>query len=285
MAGLSGCVAIVATIFDPLIADEFEVSRRHDISTTNDTAIIAGFKKGVMERTTCNIIQPAATMELIVDAGKTSLVVGCVYDNLMTSMGRYKFAGVEFDAEAGHTYEISRAMYGIKLIDVSDSNRLVIRRPLMFSETYAAESSSKAVVISGSGSDTIRCNFLRTAGPLKGDQRADIYRRVGAPVPSFYENEYFNVLLTPGQVTVTARCINFEMPFFSGRKTRVKQAYTADISFVAKPGHLYEIEINIKRPECAQVTDVSRDELAITCEPATQIDELVGLTTIELSDL
>ncbi len=81
----------------------------------------------------------------------------------------------------------------------------------------------------------------------------------------------------------TARCIKSETRFAG--KTRVKQAYTADISFVAKPGHLYEIHINIKRPECAQVTDISRDELPITCEPATQIDELLGLTTSELSDL
>ena len=272
IAGLSGCAVMFATI---------EVSRRHDISTTNDTAIIAGFKKGTIQRTRCNIIQPAATMELIVDAGWTSLVVGCVYDDLMMGMGRYKFAPFEFDAEAGHTYEIKCC---IKLIDISDSNRLVLRRTLMFSETYAADISSKAVVISGSGSDTIRCNFLRTAGPLKGDQCADIQRRYGVPVPCFNENEYFNnLLLTPGQVTFTARCIEFEKRFAG--KTRVKQAYTADISFVAKPGHLYEIDINIKRPECAQVTDISRDELPITCEPATQIDELLGLTTIELSDL
>ena len=118
MAGLSGCAVMGATIFDPLIpdVDKFEVSRRHDISSTNDTAIITGSKKGVMERTTCNIIQPAATMELIVDAGWTSLVVGCVYHDLMMDMGdRYKFAPFEFDAEAGHTYEIKCC---IKLIDV-----------------------------------------------------------------------------------------------------------------------------------------------------------------------
>jgi len=209
MAGLSGCAVTFATILDPLIpdVDKFEVSRRHDISSTNDTAIIAGFKKGVMQRITCNIIQPAATMELIVDAGWTSLVVGCVYDDLMNYMGRYTFAPFEFDAEAGHTYEINptiKFIGGAKLalIDVSDSNRLVLGRTLMFSETYAADISSKAVVISGSGSDTIRCNFLRTAGPLKGDQCADIQRRYGVPVPCFNENEYFNnLLLTPDHVS------------------------------------------------------------------------------------
>ena len=81
----------------------------------------------------------------------------------------------------------------------------------------------------------------------------------------------------------TARCIKSETRFAG--KTRVTHAYTADISFVAKPGHLYEIHINIKRPECAQVTDISRDELPITCEPAKQIDEILGLTTSALSDL
>ncbi len=228
-------------------------------------------------------------MVLVADAGKVSLLAKC-FGYWAYGRSGLMYAGVDFTAEAGHTYLLGRldkqeaGFSGIELIDVSDSNQLVIRRTLMFSETYAADISSKAVVISGSGSDTIRCNFLRTAGPLKGDQCADIQRRYGVPVPCLNENEYFNnLLLTPGQVTFTARCIEFEMRF--ARKTRVKQAYTADISFVAKPGHLYEIEINIKRPECAQVTDVSRDELPITCEPATQIDELLGITTSEFDDL
>ncbi len=275
---VSGCVtAITDTLRD--------VKPQHDISTGSETAIIRGSEKGVMEPQTCHIYQPVSTMELLTDAGKVSLLAKCFGYGTYGRSGAV-YAGVEFTAEAGHAYllghQFETSYRTIDLIDVSDSNRLVIRRPLMFIETYAAESSSKAVVISGIGSDTIRCTFLRAAEPLVGDQFADLLRRHRHPVPSFYENEYTNLLLAPGQVTFTARCLKFGKRF--GGKTRVKLAYKADISFEVESGHLYKIDINIKRPECAQVTDISRDELPITCVPATQIDELLGLTTSELRD-
>ncbi len=276
---VSGCVtALTDTLPD--------VKPQHDISTGSDTATIKGSDKGVLEPQTCHIYEPDSKMMLETEAGKVSLIAKCFgYGTYGRSNEVY--AGVEFTAEGGHTYllghQFGTTYLTIDLIDVSDGNRLVIRRPLMRSETYAAESSSKAVVISGGGSDTIGCRVIRTTEPLTGDRRTASYLRYGWPVPSFYEIEYLNVLLTPGQVTFTARCLKFEKRFAG--KTRVKQAYTADISFVAKPGHLYEIDINIKRPECVQVTDISRDELPITCDPATQIDELLGLTTSELKDL
>ena len=274
---VSGCVtAITDTLRD--------VKPQHDISTGSETAIIRGSEKGVMDPQTCHIYEPDSTMMLVTDAGKVSLLAKCFGYGTYGRSGAY-YAGVEFTAEAGHTYllghQFGTSYRTIDLFDVSDSKRLVLRRPLMSSEMYAAESTSKAVVIMGTGQ--IGCKFLPAAEPLAGDQFADLLRRHRHPVPSFYENEYTNLLLAPGQVTFTARCLKFGKRF--GGKTRVKLAYKADISFEVESGHLYEIDINIKRPECAQVTDISRDELPITCEPATQIDELLGLTTSELDDL
>jgi len=194
---VSGCVtAITDTLPD--------VKPQHDISTGSDTATIKGSEKGVMDPQTCHIYEPDSTMVLITDAGKVSLLAKCFGYGTYGRSGAV-YAGVEFTAEAGHTYllghQIGTSYRTIDLIDVANSNRLVIRRPLMFIETYAAESSSKAVVISGIGSDTIGCKFLRAAGPLTGDQPADYSRRYGFPVSSFYENEYINLLLTPGEVT------------------------------------------------------------------------------------
>ncbi len=265
MAGLSGCAGTVATIFDPLIADEFEVSRRHDISTTDDTAIIAGSKKGVVNRETCNIIQPAATMELIVDAGKTSLVVGCVHDNVMDHMGRYWYAGIEFDAEAGHAYEIGPS----SLIDISDNKRLGTRRLIFFPGMETAiESISKAIVVS-SGHADIKCS-IEKATRVSGGQ-------------SDFE-EYYGVyfILEPGQYVASTRCIEWGGSYRPS-KEKIKHAFKSEIVIDAEAGHFYSFGMQSHDAKCIQLADITTDRIRpLVCQPVEQLDELLGLTRVGL---
>lgn len=132
---VSACVtAITDTLPD--------VKPQHDISTGSDTATINGSHNGVIETQTCHIYEPSdSTMVLITDAGKVSLLARCFAYGDDGRISGALYAGVEFTAEAGHTYllghQFGTSYRTIDLIDDSDSNRLLIRRPLMFSETYA----------------------------------------------------------------------------------------------------------------------------------------------------
>ena len=123
MAGLSAC----GVMYYPV---GVYYTERHDISTSDDIAIIAGSKEGVVNRRRCQIVEPAATMELITDAGKVSLVVGCHYVNAIDGPSPFVFAGIKFDAEAGHLYRLGMESHDAKCIQLTDITTDK-RRPLV----------------------------------------------------------------------------------------------------------------------------------------------------------
>lgn len=263
---LSGCVA---GVLDP----RFGVAAHRDLSTGNDTAVINGSKKGTVEVLICDVLVPVRTKQLVIDAGEISLLAVCgIYGYQGLS-----FAGFEFNAEAGHTYElrgfkVSAVGRGlgfahVDLVDISDGKRLVLRRPLDFNRSSIGTNQNAFAVRSAHGQ--IACS-LEVPEHIRQRSHHEDYDGV--------------IVLNPGQVTIVARCIKFISPWI---ERRVKYAYESELIFEASAGHVYSFRLQGNgNNRCVQVTDVSTDEIRpLACEPVRQLDELLGLTHTEVIDV
>jgi hypothetical protein len=240
-----------------------------DLSTGNDTAVINGSRKGIVEVLTCAVREPVSTKQLVIDAGEISLLAGCyIYQSS-------HFAGFEFNAEAGHTYELrgfKKSDVGrglgfahVDLVDISDGKRLVLRRPL---------DSNRSLIGTNQNAFAVRSN----QGILTCSLQVPEHIRQG----SHHEDYDGVILLNPGQVTIVARCLGFTSSF-GWAKSEVEHAYEAEIVFETQAGHVYKFELQGKDDKCVQITDVSTDEIRpLACVPVRQLDELLGLTPSEV---
>lgn len=256
MAGLSGC----AVILDPIAQTPFEPTQRHDISTSNDIAIISGSKEGVVDRRICQIVQPSATMELTVDAGKVSLVVGCRNENVFEGASSLWFATIEFEAEAGHSYGIVDYRFGVSLIDISDDMRLVTRSLSFPDIDVAVRTTSKALVLYGWNAD-VWCS-VEKATKVSGGQGG------------FQDHYGFSrFYLEPDQVNVSTRCIERTSGDRQG-KSEIKRAYGAEIVIDAEAGHSYWLSMQSRDAKCIQLTDITTDtRRPLVCQPVERLDE------------
>ena len=258
-AGLTGC----GVVFNPIVIGKVDVTQRHDISTGNDTVEIRGSKKGVLERETCHIVRPTSTMVLVTDSGPVSIVVGC-FVTVQVVVGRYgfNFAAVDFVAKAGHTYRFGRTSNhvsgfpGIDLIDITDSKRLVVRRP--FSSAEPAGASSLAYIFAA----------WHTAGAGSRGCELD-------GLPNF---QFINT----GDLNFSVRCREWSSSF-GPLKSKITAEYVADINFKAEPGHIYAVSIANEGGKCVQLADVTTEPLrSLSCQPTTDVVEDLGKTRVEI---
>ena len=264
MVPLSGCVA-------PILDTRSDIPNHADLSLGSATAVIKGFKDGILEPETCHIYDPALTMKLVMDAGKVSVLVSCFrYGSGTGKYGRTNssYALFEFVAKADHTYRLERNRTGVSsldLIDVSDRKRLILRRT-MSGPTLAFEGSSKADVVMMGGT-SIPCQFNLSSELTFGKGHF-----IG-----------HSLKFDPGPVAITVRCIKITSPWI---EHRVKYAYGTELIFEASAGHIYTIKLQGNGDNrCVQVTDVTTRELrTLMCEPAEVLDELLGLTRSELQN-
>lgn len=254
---VSGCIAAWKKI---------DVPPSFDQSTTDNPAVIRGSRSSA-NRLDCHIRDPSHTRELVTDSGPLSLQVACY--NLREQAGEvtdYAFAQAEFEAEPDHAYEIVgyslcprcriRSKFDIQyieILEVTNQEHVVIRRPLYDSEVTARESASMAVIVVQAPRNDFQCKLLSSTPTKPGV-----------------------VMLTPGVATFTVRCLRYNNPFGTRSGYKVEDAYETSLTFDALAGHVYKIDIDEKNPSCIRVFDISRAPRVIGCVPAEQLDEFIG---------
>jgi hypothetical protein len=243
-----------------------DVPPSFDQSTVGRPAAIRGSRSGA-NGLDCYVNEPAETRELVTDPGSLSILVACYnFGGQLGEATDYDYAKVDFDAESGHVYEIvgyslcagcgTRSKLGfryIEVLDVTNQEYVVIRRPIYGSKVDAIQSASMAVIILKAPRNDFHCEL-----------NPELDSRYGIG------------MLTPGVASYMVRCIRYNDPFGTRSGTKVEDAYEASMSFVALAGHVYKVDIDEKNPTCVQIFDVSREPRVIACVPAQQLEELIG---------
>ena len=248
------------------IVHESRIPDQRDISTSDATVTIFGSGSGVNGLRCYPEIEGQRYRKIIMDAGDASLTVTCRQYNEYGPAVRGDVT-FEFVADAGHEYKLIGYVHGcfgcgkssrlgfdyVDLIDITDKKQVVFRSPFGGSGYFDEVTGEiKAIVVAANGSGSDHCGFFEVTETITATGY-DISRRSSRQ-------------LTPGPVLFAARCRNVN---FRGT---TKAIHDAQLAFEAVAGHLYAVELDPRTRKCIRVTDVTRNEQLVTCDPAIRVE-------------
>jgi hypothetical protein len=242
-----------------------------DISTSNATAIIKGTVDGLFGYD-CWILRPTRARSIMTDAGEVMVVVECIAPSGDAGNSAYavysRAAVLEFRTVAGHVYEVLSYDSGNKLgfghLEVHDQNTeesFVIRAPLVRVNVLIRQVSNVPHGWTTNRALLVRsgCLVQSVVGAAKDQWPAmsssqlqfAILRKTNAHVLQAA------LSLVPGTVTMAVDC------------HKTKKVYSAGISFEAKAGRLYRIDLQDQDHHCIRIMDVSDRVFEVVCVPVT----------------
>ncbi|MDJ0910690.1 MAG: hypothetical protein QNI99_15930 [Woeseiaceae bacterium] len=223
-----------------------------DVSTGDQTSLIKGFVSPFID---CSVYpQPPyggsvdwaqldeGTRALTVDAGRVSVIVRC---DMNLPYSTTAFTLFEFDAEADHTYAVSRRFREdrcVELVDTADETMVGCELIRYGSYLNLSTGRETALLV---GSWNPQRNFARC--------RLGVTDYPGARI------EWMQ--LDAGEVSTDVRC---DIEGFFSNKDAV-----ADFSFTALADHEYAFRIDGE--DCIHLIDVTDDERSIACQPYERV--------------